>query len=319
MVRVRPDPLDGTEVSRIRTFPHDPVAAAEVEAVQTLTVGLVALETNERQGSHIHLLAATIGLRDGQRGIEIRRFHRLEEIAVLVALARRVNVDALRPNTGETGQVFEELRGVDTHRIQRAAHYYRNADGAVFARDVTQRRRYEERLQYLAEHDHLTGLLNRRRFEDELSRELSAATAGTIARSSAACQPPRPCACCGRSASVVPSSGICAAMPKITYIEHGGREHRVEVAVGLSVMRGAVDNNIPGIDADCGGECACATCHVYVEDGWLAATGLPVPGSQEASMLSFAAVTQADSRLSCQIPVTDALDGLVVRMPEGQH
>src|SRR6202453_4944758 len=108
-------------------------------------------------------------------------------------------------------------------------------------------------------------------------------------------------------------------MPKITYIEHHGREHAVDVPLGLSVMRGAVDNNIPGIDADCGGECACATCHVYVDAAWLPVTGLPVPASQEASMLSFAAVTQADSRLSCQIPVTDALDGLVVRMPEGQH
>ena len=108
-------------------------------------------------------------------------------------------------------------------------------------------------------------------------------------------------------------------MPKITYIEYGGREHQVEVPVGLSVMRGAVDNNIPGIDADCGGECACATCHVYVDDAWLGVTGTPEPGSQEASMLSFAAVAQPDSRLSCQITMTEELDGLLVRMPEGQH
>jgi 2Fe-2S ferredoxin len=108
-------------------------------------------------------------------------------------------------------------------------------------------------------------------------------------------------------------------MPKITYIEHSGREHVVEVPLGLSVMRGAVDNNIPGIDADCGGECACATYHVYVAEAWLAAIGTPVPGSQEASMLSFAALAQPNSRLSCQLTVTDALDGLVVRMPEGQH
>jgi 2Fe-2S ferredoxin len=112
---------------------------------------------------------------------------------------------------------------------------------------------------------------------------------------------------------------MVADMPKITYIEHGGREHRVEVPLGLSVMRGAVDNNIPGIDADCGGECACATCHVYVDEGWLAAIGTPVPGSQEASMLSFAALAQPNSRLSCQITVSEALDGLVVRLPEGQH
>ena len=108
-------------------------------------------------------------------------------------------------------------------------------------------------------------------------------------------------------------------MPRITYIEHNGREHRVEVAPGRSVMRGAVDNNIPGIDADCGGECACATCHVYVDPDWLGVTGTPQPGSQEASMLSFAALAEANSRLSCQIEVTEALDGLIVRLPEGQH
>ena len=108
-------------------------------------------------------------------------------------------------------------------------------------------------------------------------------------------------------------------MPKITYIEHSGREHRVEVGPGVSVMRGAVENNIPGIDADCGGECACATCHVYVDEAWRARIGPPVPGSQEASMLSFAALARPNSRLSCQIAVTEALDGLVVRLPEGQH
>jgi 2Fe-2S ferredoxin len=108
-------------------------------------------------------------------------------------------------------------------------------------------------------------------------------------------------------------------MAKITYIEHNGTAHAVDVPAGKSVMQGAVDNNIPGIDADCGGECACATCHVYIDAAWLGTIGLPEPGSQEASMLSFAAVTQPDSRLSCQIPVTDALDGLVLRMPEGQH
>src|SRR3954467_929622 len=108
-------------------------------------------------------------------------------------------------------------------------------------------------------------------------------------------------------------------MPKVTYVEYNGTKHQVEVPVGLSVMRGAVNNAVPGIDADCGGECACATCHVYVDEAWLGVVGLPTPGSQEASMLSFAAITQPDSRLSCQIPVTDALNGLIVRMPEGQH
>ena len=108
-------------------------------------------------------------------------------------------------------------------------------------------------------------------------------------------------------------------MPKITFIEHNGKAHTVEIGLGKTVMEAAVHNNVPGIDADCGGECACATCHVYIDPEWLAKIGLPVAGSQEASMLSFAAVTQPDSRLSCQITVTPDLDGLVVRMPEGQH
>ncbi|HEY7577648.1 MAG TPA: 2Fe-2S iron-sulfur cluster-binding protein [Acetobacteraceae bacterium] len=108
-------------------------------------------------------------------------------------------------------------------------------------------------------------------------------------------------------------------MPEVTYIEFDGTAHCVEVPVGTSVMRGAVDNNVPGIDADCGGECACATCHVYVDAAWRDKTGLPETGSQEAAMLGFAAVTQPDSRLSCQIRMREELAGLVVRMPEGQH
>ena len=108
-------------------------------------------------------------------------------------------------------------------------------------------------------------------------------------------------------------------MAKITFIEHNGTPHTVEIAIGKTVMEAAVNNNVRGIDADCGGECACATCHVYIEPAWIAKVGLPGAGSQEASMLSFAAVTQPDSRLSCQITVTAELDGLVVRMPEGQH
>jgi len=87
--------------------------------------------------------------------------------------------------------------------------------------------------------------------------------------------------------------------------------------VGLSLMRAAIDNNVPGIDADCGGQCACATCHVYVDAAWEAHTGART--TMENDMLNFAAVTQANSRLACQIPITDALDGLVVTMPEGQH
>jgi 2Fe-2S ferredoxin len=108
-------------------------------------------------------------------------------------------------------------------------------------------------------------------------------------------------------------------MPRITFIGHDGTAHQVEAPAGLSLMRAAVNNNVPGIDADCGGECACATCHVYVDRSWLERTGLPAPGSMEESMLSFAAVREPNSRLSCQITMTEALDGLVVRMPEGQH
>lgn len=106
-------------------------------------------------------------------------------------------------------------------------------------------------------------------------------------------------------------------MPRITFIEHDGTAHQVEAANGQSLMRAAVDNGVPGIDADCGGECACATCHVYVEPDWLDRTG--ERSDMEQSMLSFAAVTQDNSRLSCQVSVSDALDGLVVRLPDGQH
>ncbi len=106
-------------------------------------------------------------------------------------------------------------------------------------------------------------------------------------------------------------------MPKITYIEHNGSEHVIDVKSGLSVMEGAVKNNIPGIDADCGGACACATCHVYVDAAWTDKTG--AKSAMEESMLDFAENVEPTSRLSCQIKVTDQLDGLVVRMPESQH
>ena len=108
-------------------------------------------------------------------------------------------------------------------------------------------------------------------------------------------------------------------MPTVTYIGFSGESHSVDVPVGESVMQGAFDNNVPGIDADCGGECACATCHVYIDPQWQQQVG-PIPsGSDEEAMLSFAAVTQDNSRLSCQIVMTEALDGLVVTMPDGQH
>jgi len=106
-------------------------------------------------------------------------------------------------------------------------------------------------------------------------------------------------------------------MAKITYIQHDGGEQTVEVKTGLSVMEGAIRNNVPGIDADCGGACACATCHVYVDPDWLPAAGKA--SAMEESMLDFADNVEPNSRLSCQIRVSDALDGLVVRLPESQH
>jgi 2Fe-2S ferredoxin len=106
-------------------------------------------------------------------------------------------------------------------------------------------------------------------------------------------------------------------MAKITYIEHGGKEHVVEVANGLTVMEGARDNNIPGIEADCGGACACATCHVYVHADWV--EKLPGKEDMEEDMLDFAYEPDpARSRLTCQLKVSDALDGLIVQMPEKQ-
>jgi len=105
-------------------------------------------------------------------------------------------------------------------------------------------------------------------------------------------------------------------MAKITYIEHNGTKHEVEVANGLTVMEGARDNNIPGIEADCGGACACSTCHVYVDASW--ADKLPAKEAMEEDMLDFAWEPNDTSRLTCQLKVTDALDGLVVQMPEKQ-
>jgi 2Fe-2S ferredoxin len=106
-------------------------------------------------------------------------------------------------------------------------------------------------------------------------------------------------------------------MAKITYIEHNGKEHVIDVAPGMSVMEGAVKHAIPGIDADCGGACACATCHVYVDPGWADKTGKQ--SGMEESMFDFANEVEPTSRLSCQIKVTPELDGLIVRMPKSQH
>ena len=106
-------------------------------------------------------------------------------------------------------------------------------------------------------------------------------------------------------------------MPTVIFIEHNGNRHEVDASNGASLMRAAVDHNVPGIDGDCGGACACATCHVFVEGDWAAKTGART--QQEDEMLNFAAELRDSSRLACQITVTDALDGLEVTMPEGQH
>ena len=105
-------------------------------------------------------------------------------------------------------------------------------------------------------------------------------------------------------------------MPKITYVEHGGSEHVVEVSTGLTVMEGARDNNIPGIDADCGGSMACATCHVYVDDKWF--DKIPKAEDAEVDMIDMAFEPKKNSRLSCQIVVSDDLDGLTVNIPSKQ-
>ena len=105
-------------------------------------------------------------------------------------------------------------------------------------------------------------------------------------------------------------------MVKITYIEFNGTEHVVDVEDGLTVMEGARDNNIPGIEADCGGACACSTCHVYVDPAWV--EKLPEKEPMEEDMLDFAFQPKENSRLTCQLKVSAALEGLVVRMPEKQ-
>ena len=105
-------------------------------------------------------------------------------------------------------------------------------------------------------------------------------------------------------------------MAKITYIEHTGKSHTIDVSNGLTVMEGAVQNNIPGIDADCGGGMACATCHVYVKEEWF--NKIPPKNEGEDDMLDQAYKPQKNSRLSCQIEVSDNIDGLEVNLPEKQ-
>ncbi len=106
-------------------------------------------------------------------------------------------------------------------------------------------------------------------------------------------------------------------MPIIHYIEADGSEYEADVPVGSSVMQGAVDNMIDGILAECGGACRCATCHCYVDEGWYEQVG--GPGSAEKEMLEMVVDPQDTSRLSCQIKVTEELDGLVVRLPQSQY
>jgi 2Fe-2S ferredoxin len=105
-------------------------------------------------------------------------------------------------------------------------------------------------------------------------------------------------------------------MPKITFTDAAGAVRSVEAPVGWTVMEAAVKNNVPGIEAECGGACACATCHVYVDEAWVAAVGTAQP--MEADMLDFASDVRGNSRLSCQIKVKPELDGLSVTTPERQ-
>jgi ferredoxin, 2Fe-2S len=105
-------------------------------------------------------------------------------------------------------------------------------------------------------------------------------------------------------------------MAKITYIEFNGNEQVFEIAAGLSVMQGAINNNVRGIIAECGGACSCATCHVYIDEPW--ADRVDKISANEEAMLDAVCDLQPTSRLSCQINVTDQLDGLVVRLPAKQ-
>jgi len=105
-------------------------------------------------------------------------------------------------------------------------------------------------------------------------------------------------------------------MPKITYIDVDGASRTIDAEIGSTVMETANKQGVPGIEAECGGACACATCHVYVDEAWLPIVGQPSP--MEEDMLDFGYDVRSNSRLSCQIKVTSEIDGLVVRTPERQ-
>ncbi len=105
-------------------------------------------------------------------------------------------------------------------------------------------------------------------------------------------------------------------MAKITFVTHKGKTIEVDAENGSTVMENAIKSSVPGIEGECGGACACATCHVYVDEAWVEATG--EPEASEEDMLDFAYEVQPNSRLSCQIKVSDELDGLVIKVPERQ-
>ena len=106
-------------------------------------------------------------------------------------------------------------------------------------------------------------------------------------------------------------------MTRVTFITHDGEKHEVDAEDGQSLMTAAIDNGVPGIDADCGGACACATCHVFVDKDWQAKTG--GQSEMEHDMLEYAEDVQDNSRLSCQIPISPAMEGLTVHLPEDQQ
>jgi 2Fe-2S ferredoxin len=106
-------------------------------------------------------------------------------------------------------------------------------------------------------------------------------------------------------------------MARITYIQFDGTRHVIDVKPGYSVMEGAVKNDVDGIDADCGGACACATCHVFIDEAW--SKKISERSEMEESMLEFAENVDPNSRLACQIKVTEDLDGLIVRLPASQR
>ena len=106
-------------------------------------------------------------------------------------------------------------------------------------------------------------------------------------------------------------------MGKVTYVEFDGSKHTIDLDDGLSIMEGAVRNGIRGIDGDCGGQRACATCHVFIDEGWICKVG--TMSEQENELLELAPERGDTSRLSCQIAMSDELDGIVVLMPESQH